>query len=190
MKKLYLFRHGETDYNLHNLCQGILDIPLNDTGRSQALELANRLSGFGIEIIYSSHLVRAAETAQIVAQKLQIPVVKHAGLQEVNLGTLAGKSKEVVAKIMPDYQHIRKDLEFDLQFPEGESRLESRRRILDAVLTIANTSIANNIGIASHGFVIRELLYALNFIPTCRVQNCNLFRLQYIETDKTLTVAE
>ena len=63
-KTIYIFRHGQTDYNVARRVMGQLDIPLNDVGRIQAAELANKLETATIDVIYSSPLTRAIETAQ------------------------------------------------------------------------------------------------------------------------------
>lgn len=67
---LYVARHGETDWNAEGRWQGNTDVPLNDRGRAQARELAERLRGEGIAHVVSSHLARARETAEIAASVL------------------------------------------------------------------------------------------------------------------------
>jgi broad specificity phosphatase PhoE len=69
---VYLVRHGETDWNLEPVrCQGWTDVPLNERGREQAHELGRRLAGRGIELIVTSHLSRARETAELVRDELE-----------------------------------------------------------------------------------------------------------------------
>lgn len=77
MQTLYIFRHGETDYNKQRIIQGILDIPLNETGLQQAYALAELLSNSGIQLIYSSKLQRAHRTAEIVAHPYRNHHPKH-----------------------------------------------------------------------------------------------------------------
>src|ERR1700704_3489366 len=65
--RLYVARHGETDWNLAHRLQGWTDRPLNDTGRRQAIDLAESLKGVHLDAIYSSTLSRSRDTAEAVA---------------------------------------------------------------------------------------------------------------------------
>ena len=89
-KTIYVFRHGQTDYNVARRVMGQMDIPLNDVGRVQATELANKLATFAIGAIYSSPLARAMETAQAVADKIGAPIITDKRLMERNNGKLQG----------------------------------------------------------------------------------------------------
>ena len=89
-KTIYVFRHGQTDYNVARRVMGQMDIPLNDVGRVQATELANKLAPVKIGAIYSSPLARAMETAQAVADKIGAPIITDKRLMERNNGKLQG----------------------------------------------------------------------------------------------------
>ena len=67
--KLYIFRHGQTNGIVNNIVQGAgVDISLNDTGRAQAQELAEKMKQEKLDVIYASHMKRAQETARIVSR--------------------------------------------------------------------------------------------------------------------------
>ena len=71
---IYLLRHGQTDWNVEPArCQGWADVPLNETGRAQARDRGRALRGRGLELIVTSHLRRARETAAIVREELRLP---------------------------------------------------------------------------------------------------------------------
>ena len=86
---LYL-RHGQTEWNRQGRMQGATDIPLNDTGRDQAREAASRLSATHIDRIIASPMLRAAETADIVAATKALPVTHDARLKERYFGAFDG----------------------------------------------------------------------------------------------------
>src|SRR5687767_15916178 len=90
MARLYIFRHGETDWNLARRIQGHTDIALNERGRDQARDLANRLERYPIQAILSSDLARARETAEIVARRSDVPVFVDERLREASLGDAEG----------------------------------------------------------------------------------------------------
>jgi broad specificity phosphatase PhoE len=87
---LLLVRHGETDWNADGRLQGHTDRPLSDFGRRQAQQLAAELEGEKLEAIYSSDLARARETAEIVGERLGLPVVLDPELREKDWGNWEG----------------------------------------------------------------------------------------------------
>ena len=90
MTTLLLVRHGETDWNADGRLQGQTDRPLNDYGRRQAQQLAEAFETEGLEAIYSSDLARARETAEIVGERLGLPVALDPDLREKDWGNWEG----------------------------------------------------------------------------------------------------
>src|SRR4029079_3482461 len=90
MTTILLARHGETDWNVERRVQGHSDTPLNDTGRGQARALAEELAGEPIDAVYSSDLVRAHETARLVAEQRGLDVTAIRDLREKHFGTWEG----------------------------------------------------------------------------------------------------
>ncbi len=88
--KIYVARHGETEYNRKRLLMGQMDIPLNEKGVKQAEKLAKSLKNKGITAIYSSDLSRAFKTAEIVGEELGLPIKGVKDFQEHSLGKLDG----------------------------------------------------------------------------------------------------
>jgi broad specificity phosphatase PhoE len=100
---ILLARHGETDDNREPIrIQGRLDTPLNEAGRAQAAELAERVAGEGIVAIYSSQLSRARETAEIVGRRLGIEPAVDPRFAEGDRGELEGRLWRDVAQSDPD----------------------------------------------------------------------------------------
>ena len=90
-KPFYFLRHGETAWNKQHTYQGIADIPLNEVGVAQATAVRPFITDKPIVHLFSSNLVRAQKTAEIVNEVIQAPHTLHPGLQEVNFGDLEGK---------------------------------------------------------------------------------------------------
>jgi broad specificity phosphatase PhoE len=87
---LFVFRHGETDWNREGRLQGHTDTPLNATGLAQAEALALRLRTHRLDAVLSSDLARALTTARIVAETLGVPLATDLGLRETNVGAAEG----------------------------------------------------------------------------------------------------
>lgn len=88
--KLYVVRHGQTNWNIENRLQGSVDIPLNDTGIKQAHLVASQIKPLPIDVIISSPLSRALETAKIINEKKSLPLLVDSAILERNYGILEG----------------------------------------------------------------------------------------------------
>ena len=122
--RLYVVRHGQTDWNLEPArCQGWAEVPLNATGRRQARELGERLRDAGIELIVSSHLLRARQTAEELRDVLghDIPVSIDRRLAEANRGSWQGRTFEAIMKNDPDEWTAYREHPESFRFPHGES---------------------------------------------------------------------
>ena len=89
--QLYLIRHGQTDWNLRAMLQGRTDIPLNETGRRQAMEAGERLAGVHFDAVYSSPLQRAMDTAKLVSGWREEKICPDERLTEIAFGPYEGK---------------------------------------------------------------------------------------------------
>jgi broad specificity phosphatase PhoE len=150
---ILLARHGETDWNSERRWQGHADRPLNESGREQARELAASLVGRAIDVVYSSDLIRAHETARIVAERLGLPVEVDVGLREVDVGDWSGRAHEEVKGVDPE--GFRRWQEGGKGWSGGESYEEMGARVVGTVLRIAERHPGETILIVSHGGSIR-----------------------------------
>lgn len=187
-RNLYIFRHGQTDYNVQRRMQGVLDIPLNETGIAQAHALAEKLKDVHLDCIYTSKLSRAKQTAEIVAQKNNTKVIVDNGLHEWNLGIYCGKILNLIKapkwtpiEIKGDNVYIPRLVLADADYvPQGgESFSMFRKRICDSLEDILKNTDAENIGIATHGGAIRAILSEYTNYANGGMPNAEYFVMQW-----------
>lgn len=132
-----LARHGQTDDNLDPLrVQGFRDTPLNETGRRQAGELAERATGLGLASLWCSDLSRAAETASIVGERVGLEPRPDPRLREGNRGEWEGRLFREVARDDPDGYAAWLRAGAGFRFPGGESLQEHSDRVWEALAEI------------------------------------------------------
>lgn len=171
-KDFYIFRHGETELNRQNRWQGSgMNYDLTELGKQQADDLAAKLANLGIEIIFSSPLVRALHTAAIVAKQLEITVQQKDDLRECFYGKAEGMLVDDLTRDMPDIvNNWYNPAHMDIRFPEGESKREALERVLQGLQQLSTQPFAV-LGIAIHGGSMGALLnyFGVEFknIPNC-----------------------
>ena len=153
---MYLARHGRTAYNLEGRFQGQQAIPLDDVGRGQARELAERAVPYGFVALWCSPLLRARETADIVAERLGLVPREDARLMETDAGDWTDLSfAEVQAHEAERFgQFISVDQGFS--FPGGESFAEQDARVAAAIADVEQGPLPALV--VCHGMVIRAAL--------------------------------
>lgn len=158
-KSFYFARHGETDYNRRGVCAGgMIDCPINETGREQALVLRDKLSDIKIHQVISSSMQRARQTTEI-AYSFSYSI--EPGIREWELGEL----EEQPASSL--FQYTEK-LPNHLPIPGGESKDDLQQRVV-AAINKALMSCEGNILFVSHGGVYWSLLKAVDVPVTKRV---------------------
>jgi broad specificity phosphatase PhoE len=156
---IYLARHGETDYNRHGRFQGWLPVGLNALGREQAAELARRAAGYDFKELWCSPLVRARETADIVAAQIGLTVREDARLAETDAGDWTDLTFEEVRAHDPDRFDAFVGADPGFAFPGGESLQHHSQRVMSALDDIARAP--KPALVVCHGVVIRLALAAL-----------------------------
>lgn len=153
-----LARHGQTDDNVEPLrFQGWRDTPLNATGRRQAAELAERTAGEGIVCLWSSDLMRARETAEIVGERIGLEPRLDPRLREASRGDWEGRLFDDVAREEPEaYAHWRNEPQ-DWRFPGGESLREQQERVSACIEDIRAAGELPALAVG-HGGSIRVML--------------------------------
>jgi broad specificity phosphatase PhoE len=156
---IFLARHGQTDYNLGRRFQGLLPVPLNETGRRQAAELAELAAAHDFRALWCSPLTRARETADIVGARIGLEPIEDSRLVETDTGDWTDRWWSDVEKEDPDglAAFLRSDPDF--AFPGGESYKEQTARSVDALRDIAKG--AKPALVVCHAMVIRLVVMHL-----------------------------
>lgn len=170
--QLYLARHGRTSWNELRRWQGLTDVPLDDVGRAQALGLADVLRG-RVDAVIASDLLRASETAQIIADALTIPVLAvDEDLRERGYGVFEGLTMEECMERYPDAWAAR-ELDRNFEVPGAEPHklvLARMRRALDRAVALFRDGSQRGL-IISHGSSLRMFLEPLIEGPVCSIRN-------------------
>lgn len=161
---LYLVRHGETDHNRQSIMQGRgVDSVLNANGEAQAHALARRLADVPFDVVYSSTLRRAKQTADIVAEMHQPIDVHHlSDLEEISWGVLEGEhpSDERDEQLGRVKGKWRQGV-FDVAVEDGESALDVQARAMRAVNHILKREAGKTVLVVTHGRYLRVLLASI-----------------------------
>lgn len=156
--RICFIRHGETDWNVEKRIQGQTDIPLNPTGRAQALAMAFNAAHHPFHAIYSSDLSRAHETAHTLAERLGHTVRPLAQLRERHYGIFQGITAKEGAERHPQAHahYVARDLHYD--FETGESMLGFAERVSQVIEQLCHHHPSETIAAVSHAGVL-DILY-------------------------------
>lgn len=160
--KLCLIRHGETAWNAERRLQGHTDTPLNPKGVLQARQMAQALKdiNLGFDVLYTSDLKRAADTANAVVELFGVEAQVDSALRERNFGALQGLSITEAPLLRPDIwqAHIARDLDHDLE--GGESIQQFSLRVRNALDSIQKRHAGKTILVVSHGGTL-DMMYRI-----------------------------
>ena len=191
--RVYLVRHGETVWNANMRFQGHADIALTQSGREQAEALSKRLSGKNFHAVYSSDLIRAYETAVILAEPHGLQVHKRPNLREINFGKWEGLTyKEIIDQFG---ESARKwwDNPSITRIPGGEKLTEVAERCYRALKLIVEDHQGQELLLVAHGGTIRCLVSSvlgidLNQYWRLRLDNTALNIIEFPEWGKGILV--
>jgi broad specificity phosphatase PhoE len=148
--RLVLIRHGETDWNVEGRYQGQADPPLNARGLAQAGELAEKLAGSGLDLIYTSPLLRAAQTAEIIARRLGIPIHPELRLMEIHQGDWQTRLRAEIESLYPELFRLWQSDPWKVSPPQGERLSEVQARVDAAIDQIIARHPGMRVGIVTH----------------------------------------
>lgn len=151
MTTLCFVRHGETNWNVQGKLQGKTDIPLNSNGIAQAKESATFLANQTWDLVMTSPLKRAKNTAEIINEQLKLPFVLNDSFMERSFGDAEGLSLPERMATYPDYD-----------YPNQEARATFEKRLIEGMQEIAENYDAKRVLLVAHGAVINAILAILS----------------------------
>jgi len=176
---LYIVRHGETEWNVKKIIQGHEDIPLNKKGETQAIELAKKLRHIKFDAVFSSDLIRAKRTAEIITLEKKLAVQTTKMLKERYFGKYQGKSfadNNEMSKLINNLKTVT---------GPGVREVENDQKIISRMITflreIALIYVEKTILVVSHGGPMRTLLIYLGFATYDNFTEGQINNLAYIK---------
>jgi broad specificity phosphatase PhoE len=154
MSKIYLVRHGATEWNHSRRAQGHADIDLGTEGYKQAVGAARELAKTDLAAVYSSDLKRAVRTAEPIAREHGLEVIQDPDLREIDQGEWEGLHVDEIKKRWPDLWGAARHYS---RRPGGESPEEVRRRAVAALTRIVERYPDGDVAVVSHGGTIRTM---------------------------------
>ena len=152
-------RHGETEYNKTRKFQGHLQIPLNEKGRTQAVQLEKSLRQYKITHIYCSNLIRARETAEIINNSFSLPIVIDNRLDERDWGIWENQNRHEILKQNPESGNIWNEENLDANPYRGETTRNLMTRTTEFLNYIVKHHAASDVILAvTHGGPMRKML--------------------------------
>ena len=157
---IYLTRHGETEWNIEKRLQGRGDSPLTENGIQRAKELRDRIKNIDIDVIYSSPIKRALNTANILRGNKNIDIVTDDSLMEMCFGDYEGKKIDIIQEENPSWDiNLIMQGNVEICAPNGENLKEVRERISKLMNKIIAENIGKSILIVTHGITLKALMY-------------------------------
>ena len=180
---LYIMRHGKTDWNeLHKL-QGRTDIPLNEEGRTMARQAREKYKDVSFDICYCSPLIRARETAEIVLQGRNIPILYDDRLMEMNFGVYEG-TQNCLQILDSPVRVLFKDPAHYAAVEGGESLEELYARTGEFLKEVVEPELeaGKDVLIVGHGAMNSSILCQVRKVPVEKfwdagIENCKLMKL-------------
>jgi len=156
--RICFIRHGETDWNVEKRIQGQIDIALNDTGVRQALAMAFNAAHHNFDAIYSSDLVRAHDTAKMLAERRGLDIRIFPQLRERHFGIFQGLTAAEGLQRHPEAHARYKARDPDYDFETGESMRAFAARVEAVVEELTHLHPNQTIAAVTHGGVL-DILY-------------------------------
>lgn len=186
---LYLIRHAQQASMLCNV-----DVALSAAGRRQAELAAERLAGYPLEALYSSTMLRAKQTAEIIGRRIGLENQITEGIEEIHFGAWEGKTDAEIAECYGELKARMAQMTEDLPYPDGENGAQCAARAMAVLREIARRSGEADAAVVTHGGLIRCVLadifggtycYPRRYQFAVQLENTSITQLRYTpETDR------
>lgn len=191
--KLYIIRHGQTDWNIAKKIQGRQDIPLNERGHFQAQCLGKAMENRPITAVFSSPQIRAMETAIAVASPAGVPVIPVRDLMEINYGVWEGKTEEELLRDDRALYEAWWSHPAETAPPEGESINQVNERCRQAWKEI-KPQLTGDAAIVAHGGLLahfmEQLLGSESVAASTVAHNASITTIEYEPETESFTLVE
>ena len=161
MTRLFLVRHGQSEWNAAGRIQGQIDIQLDETGCQQAQIIADRLAAEPVAAVYSSPLLRAKSTAEAIAARFQLPVQLDPRLMEYDFGVISGSTWADVVENHPEFASRWLEDPWAVPVVDSEGRANFAARVMSAVQDILAQHPAEQVVVVAHGGTFGVYLTAM-----------------------------
>lgn len=184
----YVVRHGETEWNTEKRYQGQQDSPLTVNGIRQAKDVAEKMKGVKFDAIFSSDLLRAQRTAEIIALEHKMAVMTREILRERNFGSLEGKNvQETLSELREVFEKLDRmsaQDRFKAVYADGmESDDALAVRLTTFIREAAVAYAGKNVLVVSHGGIMRAFLIHAGWatyedLPRTAIENTGYFVME------------
>jgi len=186
MTTIYIIRHGESTHNA-GIFKGekLHEIPLTETGKKQAEKVAQKLKNIHFDVIFSSHYVRAQETAKIIANSIKLEHKVSSTIHERIFGDNYYKNRETVrAKMKEIFKKFSDKEKLQYKYSQDmESSQQGTERLMTFIKKVTDEYAGKTIMIVCHGNIMRSLLNLLGWckfdeLPERAIENTGYIRLE------------
>lgn len=181
---LYIMRHGKTDWNALKKLQGRTDIPLNEEGREMAKRAGDEYKDVHFDVCYCSPLIRAKETAEILLEGRNVPIIYDDRLMEMSFGVYEGFENSFQVPDCPINVFFKEPINYVEPVEGGESMDELFERTGEFLRQVVEPELSNgkDVIIVGHGAMNSSIVCQIKNIPRDKfwsegIENCKLKRL-------------
>jgi broad specificity phosphatase PhoE len=155
--KVFLIRHGDTDWHEQGRFLGRRDRPLSERGQAQSERILTALEGINIREVIASPLQRALQTAEVIGKRYQMDIARDSRLTDMHMGAWEGKTQAELADT-PEYQQFL-SAPHGAPVPGGENLEQVRRRAVAGIeQVLADSATGDTVAVVTHSTIIRTLL--------------------------------